>query len=37
MAEVLVEYSDVVVGENGKQYAARACGAPMESGHWHGW
>ena len=37
MAEVLAEYPDVVVSGEGKQYTARACGAPMASGMWHGW
>jgi hypothetical protein len=37
MAEVLAEYPEVVVGADGKHYTARACGAPMASGHWHGW
>jgi hypothetical protein len=37
MAEVLAEYSDVVIGADGKRYAARACGAPVPSGQWQGW
>jgi hypothetical protein len=37
MAEVLAEYSDVVLDQDGKGYIARACGAPMASGQWHGW
>jgi hypothetical protein len=37
MAEVLAEYSDVVIGGDGKHYAARACGAPVPSGQWQGW
>lgn len=38
MAETLAEYSDVVIGEDGTRYAARACGAPSTpSGQWHGW
>jgi hypothetical protein len=37
MAEVLAEFSDIVIGEDGKRYAARACGAPVPSGHWQGW
>ena len=37
MAEVLVQFSDVVVGANGARFRARACGAPVESGQWHGW
>ena len=37
MAEVLAEYSDVVIGEDGKRYSARACGGPGRSGQWQGW
>jgi hypothetical protein len=37
MAEVLAEYPEVVIGADGKRYAARACGAPVSSGQWQGW
>jgi hypothetical protein len=37
MAEVLVEYTDVMVMAETDRYAARACGAPADNGHWHGW
>jgi hypothetical protein len=37
MAEVLAEYPDVVIGEDGTRYTARACGAPVASGQWQGW
>jgi len=37
MAEVLAEYPDIVVGEDGTRYAARACGAAVASGLWQGW
>ena len=37
MAEVLAEYGDAVVGGDGKRYVARACGAAVPSGQWHGW
>ena len=37
MAEVLVEYSDVVISAGTSRYTARACGTAVESGHWHGW
>jgi hypothetical protein len=37
MAEVLAEYPDVVIGEDGTRYAARACGAAVPSGQWQGW
>jgi hypothetical protein len=37
MAEVLVEYTDVVQGTDGRQYMARACGTETDGGTWHGW
>jgi hypothetical protein len=37
MAEILVEYSDVVIGEGSRRFVARACGAPVPSGQWQGW
>ena len=37
MAEVLVEYSDVVISAGTSRYMARACGTAVESGHWQGW
>jgi hypothetical protein len=37
MAEVLAEYSDVVINQDGKRYLARACGAEVPSGQWQGW
>jgi len=37
MAEVLVEFPEVVIGEDGTRYAARACGAAVPSGQWQGW
>ena len=37
MAEVLVEFSDVVLSGGGRRYTARACGAPVPSGQWRGW
>lgn len=37
MAEVLVEYSDVVIESGTRRYLARACGGPMPSGQWQGW
>lgn len=37
MAEVLVEYTDVVITAGTTSYTARACGAPTDNGHWHGW
>jgi hypothetical protein len=37
MAEVLVEFSDVVITGAGSRYLARACGSALESGQWQGW
>ncbi len=37
MAEVLVEYPDLIQGEDGKTYTARACGAIASENSWHGW
>jgi hypothetical protein len=37
MAEVLMEYSDVIIASGTRRYLARACGAPLPSGQWHGW
>jgi hypothetical protein len=37
MAEVLLEYRDLIQGPDGGQYVARACGTATESGMWHGW
>ena len=37
MAEVLVEYSDVVTSPDGTSYTARACGSEMPDGKWQGW
>jgi hypothetical protein len=37
MAEVLVEFPEVVAGENGAKYRARACGAEAPDGLWQGW
>ena len=37
MAEVLVEYTDVVITAGTERYMARAVGAPADNGHWHGW
>ncbi len=36
MAELLVEFPDVVVAD-GRRYHARACGAACPDGMWHGW
>lgn len=37
MAEVLVEYPEVIQGEHGVVYSARACGAETANGRWQGW
>lgn len=37
MAEVLLQFSDLVNGEDGRAYAAQACGARMNDGLWQGW
>jgi hypothetical protein len=37
MAEVLLEYSEIIVGADGTRYRVRACGAENGGGHWQGW
>jgi hypothetical protein len=37
MAEVLAEYPDFVVGDDGEAYHAQACGAPNDDGLWEAW
>ena len=37
MAEMLVEFSDSIADSDGITYAARACGAESDNGHWQGW
>lgn len=37
MAEVLVEYPDVIPGDDGKDYRARACAAEVSANSWQGW
>lgn len=37
MAEVLVEFTEAVTSEDGKNYTARACGSEMPDGKWQGW
>src|SRR4026207_295844 len=37
MAEVLAEYSDVVINQDGKRYMAGGWGARAPSGQWQGW
>jgi hypothetical protein len=37
MAEVLVQFNEPVADTDGTRYLARACGAEVENGRWHGW
>jgi hypothetical protein len=37
VAEVLVEYSDMVVTRDGRRFGARACGGEGTTGLWQGW
>ena len=37
MAEVLLEFADAIMSEDGKNYTARACGSEMPDGRWQGW
>jgi hypothetical protein len=37
VAEVLVQFTDPVFGDDGRRYIARACGSDMADGRWQGW
>jgi hypothetical protein len=37
LAEVLVEYPDVIAAEDGTRFLARACGKRISENSWHGW
>jgi hypothetical protein len=37
VAEVLVQFTDVVEDEEGNRYIARACGGEMPDSRWQGW
>ena len=37
MAEVLSQFTSILLDNNGVRYRAQACGAPMEDGKWQGW
>jgi hypothetical protein len=37
MAELISQFTVVLVGENGTRYQAQACGAEMTEGTWQGW
>ena len=36
-AEVLLEFPDTIISEDGARYTARACGRSEDDGLWHGW
>jgi hypothetical protein len=37
VAEVLVQFADVIEDEHGNRYIARACGGEMPDSRWQGW
>lgn len=37
MAEVLAEFTNVIVSDDHRRFHARACGAEMPDGRWEGW
>ena len=37
VAELFLEFPDLVTSDDGQDYLARACGGPMPNGQWHGW
>jgi hypothetical protein len=37
MAETLLQFPTALIGSDGIEYLARACGAPAPGGTWHGW
>jgi hypothetical protein len=37
VAEVLVQFTDPVMDNEGRLYVARACGSPMPDDRWQGW
>jgi hypothetical protein len=37
LAEVLVEFDEPIVAEDGTRYTARACGGEVRGGQWQGW
>ncbi len=37
MAEVLVEFGDVISATDGRRFAAQACGREGDDGRWQGW
>ena len=37
MSETLLQFSEPVIGPDGREYEARACGGPQAGGTWQGW
>lgn len=37
MSETLLQFQELVIGPNGIEYEARACGGPFPGGTWQGW
>ncbi len=37
MAETLVQFTEAIIGRDGRGYVATACGEPGDDGLWHGW
>ena len=37
VAEVLLEFAEPVISEDGRAFLARACGSEMAGGLWQGW
>jgi len=37
MAVIVAEFKEPVVGRNGVEFKARACGLSMATGQWRGW
>ena len=37
MSETLLQFPATVIGPDGTEYEARACGGPREGGNWQGW
>jgi hypothetical protein len=37
MSETLLQFAERVIGPDGREYEARACGGPLPGGMWQGW
>src|SRR5262245_6487549 len=37
MSETLLQFPESVIGPDGNEYEARACGGPIAGGTWQGW